>query len=261
MTATARVNKQSLTPDELMTQVTDEYDRCQSKSKKSTSSNDDAAYSATSSNKKKFSRTCFNCGKPGHRSRDCTAEGGRKAGQNSKGRGDKGKGKEKAAAASAEKDDEPDVIWLTYANEGWEEQSDWFSEMDENDTPLVEELGNENDSGAPYPISYNSALFVSETGGVAKHTILFDSGATCHMLSFKDQFINFKSIPPKAITAADKCTFQALGKGDLPISIPNGKATTCVLLKDVLYAPQMGVTIISISRLDATGFATIFRDS
>ena len=44
------------------------------------------------------------------------------------------------------------------------------------------------------------------------------------------------------------------------ISIPNGKSITRIRLKDVLYAPKMGITLISISKLDVAGFAALFRD-
>ena len=43
------------------------------------------------------------------------------------------------------------------------------------------------------------------------------------------------------------------------IEVPNGKTTSCILLHDVLYAPKMGLTLVSISRIAAAGFTTIFR--
>ena len=43
------------------------------------------------------------------------------------------------------------------------------------------------------------------------------------------------------------------------VRIPNGTTTTIILLKDVLYAPDMGLTIISVSRMTAAGFAILFR--
>ena len=43
------------------------------------------------------------------------------------------------------------------------------------------------------------------------------------------------------------------------IQIPNNGSTTTILLKDVLYAPDMGLTIISISRVAAAGYSALFR--
>ncbi|KAG6328974.1 hypothetical protein ID866_10115 [Astraeus odoratus] len=80
------------------------------------------------------------------------------------------------------------------------------------------------------------------------------------MSSYHDQFVNFHEISPKPITAADKCTFEAIRKGDMYISLPNGKTYTHILLKNVLYNPKMGLTPVSISKIDAAGYAALFHD-
>jgi hypothetical protein len=69
---------------------------------------------------------------------------------------------------------------------------------------------------------------------------------------------NFVSIVLKAIAAADKCYFQATGKGNLQIKIPNGKTTSSILLTDVLYCPKMGLTLVLISKLVDAGFHSHF---
>jgi len=80
------------------------------------------------------------------------------------------------------------------------------------------------------------------------------------MTPFKDRLINYTPIASRPITTTDKRVFHAIGKGDMRVRIPNGSTTTTILLKDVLYAPAMGVTIISISRVTAAGanFCRIF---
>ena len=88
---------------------------------------------------------------------------------------------------------------------------------------------------------------------------LYNSGALRHMTPFKDWLINYTPITSHPITATDKRVFHAVGKGDMHIRIPNGKTTTTILLKDVLYAPAMGVTIISVSHVTAAGFTVLFR--
>ena len=45
------------------------------------------------------------------------------------------------------------------------------------------------------------------------------------------------------------------------VSMPVGKSTTMIILKDVLYAPKMGVTFISIGKIDAAGYAALFHKS
>src|SRR6266545_4673303 len=54
---------------------------------------------------------------------------------------------------------------------------------------------------------------------------LFDSGASRHMSGHRHRFINFTKIETKSITAADKQSFSAIGKGDILIDIPKGKGT------------------------------------
>ena len=41
-----------------------------------------------------------------------------------------------------------------------------------------------------------------------------------------------------------------VGIGDIHIELPNGMKHTKVLLKDVIHAPEMAFTLISISQLD-----------
>ncbi|KAJ7739408.1 hypothetical protein B0H16DRAFT_1324979, partial [Mycena metata] len=52
-------------------------------------------------------------------------------------------------------------------------------------------------------------------------TELYDSGASRHMPPHRHRFINYVPIAPKSITAADNGIFQAIGQGDMHISIPN----------------------------------------
>ena len=53
--------------------------------------------------------------------------------------------------------------------------------------------------------------------------------------------------------------FQATGKGDMYVNIPNrNHPNSRILLKDVLYAPSMGVTLVSISRIASAGSTVVF---
>ena len=63
---------------------------------------------------------------------------------------------------------------------------------------------------------------------------------------------------PKSIAAADKHYFQATGKGNLHIEIPNGKTTSSILITDILYCPKMGLTLVLISKLADAGFHSHF---
>ena len=110
--------------------------------------------------------------------------------------------------------------------------------------------------------TFNAAMHMNAEGDAeGKQTELYDSGASCHMSPYRDHFENYVEIVLKFITAADKQHFQAIGKGDLHIKIPNGHSTTTVLLKDVLHCPEIGLTLILIGKITAAGYKVIFRGS
>jgi hypothetical protein len=90
------------------------------------------------------------------------------------------------------------------------------------------------------------------------HGELYNSGASRHMSPFGKKFTNYKSIPPHPITAVDKQIFYAVGTGDLRIKVPNGESFTPIVLKDVLHAPDMGITIVSISQITWSGCKVVF---
>ncbi|KIM53883.1 hypothetical protein SCLCIDRAFT_137957, partial [Scleroderma citrinum Foug A] len=132
----------------------------------------------------KKSTICNNCKKKGHTKEQCWKEGGGKAGQGPKWFLNKTKkGKEMEKAATA----------ATAA------------------------------STAAYTKTYDHALLAGEGLNSHEETTLFDSGASHHMSSYRSQFLDYKPIIPKPITAADNHTFHTIRKGDLMISLPNGK--------------------------------------
>jgi len=88
---------------------------------------------------------------------------------------------------------------------------------------------------------------------------LFDSGASRHMSGQRHRLINFTKIEPKSITAADKRSFSAVGQGDMLIDVPKGKGTTRIRLRDVLYAPSMGLTLVSIGKITDSGASVLFH--
>ena len=48
------------------------------------------------------------------------------------------------------------------------------------------------------------------------------------------------------------------GYGDLPVQVPNGNAHLSITLKDMLHAPDLGLTLVSIGLIDDAGFMTTF---
>ncbi|KAG0698989.1 hypothetical protein DFH29DRAFT_877634 [Suillus ampliporus] len=212
---------------ELMNLVTDEYDRLLIQSgSKGKSKSEDVAFSADGTlekgkrhqKKPRFPYDCNNCGWKGHKKEDCWEDGGGKFSKAPKGyklRGKKLKSKDdnkskpsgsNADASKSKDDSEPDGVWLasTEDTEGQAPKS--------RDAPMI---------------ALDSAKFARNNMNTQGTTIeLYDSGASQHMSPYQDHFINFRSISPHAIEAADKHTFNAIGQGDLPIEIPNGKNKT-----------------------------------
>ena len=118
----------------------------------------------------------------------------------------------------------------------------------------------EMDEGEEGGTTFDAAMLVNVEGCVdGIQTELYDSGASRHMSPYQDHFENYVLIAPKPITAADKRYFQAIGKGNLRIKIPNGPNTTTILLKDILHCPDMGLTLVSIGKITAAGYKVIFR--
>ena len=115
-----------------------------------------------------------------------------------------------------------------------------------------------NDEEA-YMTTYEASELRGTPGMLPTNVDLYDLGVSCHMSGFRHCFINFTKINLKPITAADKRLFSAVGKGDMWVYLPNGKEKTSqVLLKDVLYVPAMGITLISISRIVSAGSTVVF---
>ena len=50
------------------------------------------------------------------------------------------------------------------------------------------------------------------------------------------------------------------GVGCLKIDIPNGKDNTSVTLKDILYFPELGYTLVSLAKCDTAGFIILLKD-
>jgi len=110
-----------------------------------------------------------------------------------------------------------------------------------------------------FTTTFTSAMLTKDGHGSQIVDVdLYDSGASCHMSGYRHRFLNFTSINPRPITAANKRKFDAISMGDMYVNVPNGDSKSRVLLKDVLYAPSMGVTLVSISCIAAAGSTVIF---
>src|SRR5271168_753274 len=143
-----------------------------------------------------------------------------------------------------------------------DESFDTCSEVLDSLDSLSEEFEYVSMEEEAYVTAYKASVLRGSPGVLPTDIDLYDSGASRHMSGFRHRFINFVKITPKPITTADKRSFSAVGKGDILVYLPNGKGKTSrVLLKDVLYAPAMGVTLVSISCIALAGSTVIFNSN
>jgi hypothetical protein len=83
---------------------------------------------------------------------------------------------------------------------------------------------------------------------------IFDSGASEHMTPRCDLLTDYRDVPEIAIRAANNSTFAGVGRGTLRIELDTTSGRKKVLLlPDVIYAPGMGATLVSLSKLDSDG--------
>ena len=233
ITTNADMASTTITSDTVVRIITDEYDKRMLKKAKPKSTQEEAfAAEAQKSKKKKRNMRnveCFNCHNKGHMKADCWAKGGGKEGQGPK----KKTGANEDAAAASEKSQADDI-------EAW---------------AVIEEVSEEVAESV-----YGPAIVEEPPLKVEVEAELYDSGASRHMSPFRHKFATYQSIPPRAVITADKRLFHAEGVGDLQIEVPNGKSSTSVLLKDTLYAPQIGLTIVSVGRIASAGYSVSFEN-
>ena len=92
--------------------------------------------------------------------------------------------------------------------------------------------------------------------------LIINCGASSHFSPDKSKFVNFTTIAPEPIKAADGHTFSAIGCGDLVVTLPgkDGTKGLPITLKRVFYAPKMAFTLISVACLDKAGCSLTIKD-
>src|SRR5882762_7911695 len=164
---------------------------------------------------------------------------------------------------SLDEDEMPDLISVFDSSEdnSDSESDDSADEIGGSFDVPIEMVDEAVDCGMkPETRTYSTAMLAGIASASPNREIeLYDSGASRHMSPYRRNFINFIKIKGRTITAADGQEFMATGLGDMHVELPNGKSMSQILLKDVLYAPNMGATLISISKIAGAGFKTVFH--
>jgi hypothetical protein len=165
---------------------------------------------------------------------------------------------------SLDEDEMPDLVLVSDSSKDNDNSGNGDSADDEIgglfDVP-IEMVDETIDCGTkPEMRTYSTAMLASIALASPNHEIeLYDSGASRHMSPYRRNFINFVRIKGQTITATDGQEFMATGLGNMHVELPNGRSMSRILLKDVLYAPNMGATLILISKIAAAGFRTVFQ--
>ena len=130
------------------------------------------------------------------------------------------------------------------------------------ETTIHQWLDQQDDyAGETLTSSFTTAMLANDGAAPGTETDLYDSGASRHMSPHRHRFTNYISIPPRSISAADNGQFMAIGQGDMRINVPGAHGgTVSILLKDVLHAPKLGLTLVSISKITDAGCSVLFRD-
>jgi hypothetical protein len=89
---------------------------------------------------------------------------------------------------------------------------------------------------------------------------LYDSGISHHILPSCDYFMTYQSIPPIPIRGANRSVFYAVETGNLRIEVPDGESSTPIILQDVLYMPNVALTVISVDQISQARYLVTFKD-
>jgi hypothetical protein len=229
--AAAGYAQKVVTPQELITAVTVEYEHRLIRNPQAAKRGGNAALTAGAQASARDKRsaakdvTCYNCNRTGHFKSDCWAKGGGKEGQRPGGQGRRGGGNYTKPAANTAAAAAPPPPPANFA----------FATA----------------AAVPHACAQPQAL--------AQRGAIIDSGATSHFCPDCARFITFTAIEPQDVRTADGTCISALGRGDVEIELPLGEARTTVTLRNALYTPKMALTLISTHRIAAAGFAVNFK--
>jgi len=107
-------------------------------------------------------------------------------------------------------------------------------------------LANLTKSGDDWAFTVTTTQAMSQYPNSYKGTEInvYDLAASTHMSPDRHRFTEFREIPPRSITAADKVIFNATGTGTMRIATPNGDKMSYITLTNVLYCKDLVFTLV-----------------
>jgi hypothetical protein len=187
-----------------------------------------------------------NWGHKGHWSKDCWSKGGSKEGQCPNNwkevahRGGKGGGKGKCSGGSGKP----------------KKDSSNSSSSNNNNTAAAANT-------ASYLFAFHAATDCTklEELGIVLHgfTVVINSGENRHYCPTCELFTEYCTIEPVLICSPDNGTFYSTGEGKVPISILHQGHHIEMILIDVLYVPEMPLTLLCVSRMAKSSHTVHFK--
>jgi len=143
----------------------------------------------------------------------------------------KGRQKSKDNSSNAT-NDTPDGAWSAIATKTAHPPP--ATALDTKDVYL-EEINDEDNTNGPAILHEPEPKYMAHVAQLDppldSHILeLYDSGATCHMTPLREPLVNYQTITPNTISAANQHTFSAIRCGDLTIHIPNSHTHLNILL-------------------------------
>ncbi len=272
----------SIDPDILINHISEEADhlvaRCKcdggSSGKGKQSQSQDEAMAAThwDGGKKRRKGKCHNCGKLGHWACECWSPKKEQSNQSS------GQSSQPLTYQNATKPENKPVGLANVvavpeddaSTEGWtsvKPDGCWLAVFfgDVLELPETEVVTPRKceEAGASAASSGRLAAAAITQIEVARptHVELYNSGATCHISLYCDDFTTYCSLKHLVfLNVANGQQFPAVGTGSMVISAPNRDSQSELTLENVLHAPSVGYMLVLLGALDSLGYCIVISN-
>ena len=178
--------------------------------------------------------TCYNCGKEGHMTADCTEAWTPKSQAAMKEKGIKPKPHQMALSSKS------GSAHAVVVSQGARGQS-WLSSVSSSDAAST--------ISSVRHTTFTLPVYTALTSQNMLH--LIDSGATIYCTPYMSRLYNVHSTDPLTITVANQSSMTSRLKGQMCLSlVASDQSVSTITLESVYYCPEMPFSLLSVSLLD-----------